>query len=110
MNNMADGTFALTLSVIDALRGLDPESELWRASLRRARRQDPRVAAFLQFAHTASNNVVEERRTFVPLPFSPLPERPQRGQQRKRLSRYAVRLWLVGVPTADAPGWRKKRA
>jgi len=110
MTKAPDEARELTLSLIEALSGLAPDSEIWRASLRRARRQDPNVAALLQFTHTHINRRSEQRRAFVPLPFEPLPERPQQRVQRKRLRRYAVRLWLVGVPTADAAPWRTKKA
>jgi len=109
MTNAPDEARELTLSLIEALSGLDPDSEIWRASLRRARRQDPNVAALLQFTHTHIHHTRgANARRFSPLPFSPLPERPRRRWRRKRLDQYAVRLRLVGSPTADAPGWRKK--
>jgi len=109
MTNAPDEARELTLSLIEALWGLDPDSEIWRASLRRARRAGGApMTALLQFAHVHINRRGEERCTFTPLPFSSLPERPRRVQ-RKPLGQYAVRLWLVGSPTADAPGWRTKR-
>lgn len=111
MTKGPDEARELTLSLIEALSGLAPDSEIWRASLRRARRQDPNVAALLQFTHTHIHHTRgANARRFSLLPFSPLPERPQQRGQRKRLRRYGVRLWLVGSPTADAAPWRTKRA
>lgn len=108
MNNMPEDTFDFSLTMVDALWGLDPDSdEMWRARLRWARRQSPRVAGFLQFAHVLVNHLVEERRTFDLPPFSPLPERTRRVR-RKILGQYVVRVRIVGPSTADAPGWCKK--
>ncbi len=101
---------AFSRAMVEALLrvpALDPDGEMWRARLRWARAQSPKVAAALQFARVTVNRTTQKRQPFDPLPFSPLVKRTRRAR-RKMLGQYAVRVRIVEPTSADAPGWHKK--